>query len=215
MKSLLLSLAIVLICATAASAVSGTGGFAVGAATPKGQANRYTESSFTLIFSGSLDLPGTPGLGLRAAGAGIFLESHEHDVEIGGWDIYTEEYSSNLYTFTVGVELAPPVSALEPYVGSGFGLYYFSNSVKLVDDDHEEVDSKSLSSEASFGYYLAGGLRLYVRPNVAVNVGAHYDVIKNMKHLKTKEVAEQADLESESVDSQYMTYYLGVLFRWP
>jgi hypothetical protein len=215
MKPVLLAAAIVFASVTVASAVSGTGGFALGIATPKGQANRYTESSFTVVFSGRLDLPMAPGFGLKAAGAGIFLESHEHDLEVGGWDIYTEKYSSDLYYFAVGAEFAPPLGVLEPYFGSGFGLYYFSKSVKLVDNDNEEIDSKSLSSELSPGYYLAGGMRFFLRPKIALDVGAHYDVIKNMKHLKTKEVGGETGLESESIDSQYLTIYVGAQFRWP
>jgi opacity protein-like surface antigen len=107
------------------------------------------------------------------------------------------------------------MGVLEPYVGAGVGLHYFSNSVSLKDHNDDEVDSKSLASEWDTGWYLMGGLRLNVTPNGSVDIGVHYDKIKNMDHLKAKDIQEAVGLDSESVDTEYVSVYLGFQLRIP
>jgi opacity protein-like surface antigen len=209
MRGLPIAIVLVLVCATIAAASAGSVGFGMGVTTPRGQANRYAGSSFSIMLFGKFNVPQTPALGIRLTGAGTFLEDSEHDVNIAGWDLFTEKYSSDLYRLTIGTEVAPTMGVFEPYAGVGVGLHYFSNSVTLVDHNDEEIDSKNLGSEWDTGWYAMGGLRLHVTSYGAVDIGVHYDKIKNMDHLKAKELQDIVGLESESVDTEYISVYLG------
>jgi opacity protein-like surface antigen len=215
MRALPVAIIIVLVCASMATASIGSFGFGMGVATPRGQANRYAESSFGIMIFGKLNMPAAPALGIRLTGAGTFLENNEHDLYVGGWDLFTEKYSSDLYRLTIGTEFAPTLGLLEPYAGAGVGFHYFSNSVTLVDHNDDEIDSRSLASEWDTGWYFMGGLRLYVTRNASVDIGVHYDKIKNMDHLKAKGIHEAVGLESESVDTEYISVYVGFQLRIP
>lgn len=215
MRGLPIAVVMLLVCASIASASIGSAGFGMGVATPRGQANRYSGSSFSVMLFGKVNMPGSEAFGIRFTGAGTFLENTEHDVNIAGWDVFTEEYSSDLYRLTIGPEFAPTLGVFEPYAGAGVGLHYFSNSVTLKDHNDDEVDSKNLGSEWDTGWYLMGGLRLNVTPNGSVDIGVHYIKIKNMDHLKAKDLQEAVGLESESVDTEYISVYLGFQLRLP
>jgi opacity protein-like surface antigen len=205
---------IILLWAVSAAAVTGDIGIGLGAAFPRGQFNRYADNSFTIGGYGGIDMPGIAFLGLRVGVQGFFLENHEHDVNLGGW-LFTEEYSTNLWKFTIGAEIAPEWYPLVPYATGGIGIYYFSKTVNLNDPDGEQIDSKRLSSETDVGWNGRGGIRVYFTPEVALDLSMQYDKITNMKSLKARGAYDDPEIGSESVDTELITLLVGVNIRIP
>jgi opacity protein-like surface antigen len=192
-----------------ASGVSGRIGLGLGAAMPRGQANRYTDNSFAILLYGGLPMPGLAHASFRLGFQAIFLESEDHDVNLDGWD-FTESYSTDLMKFTLGSEVAPRLGVLQPFVGGGVGLYHFFSTVTLKDPGGDHIDKKTLSSETDFGWNLNGGLRIYFMPKWSVLLSAEYDKIMNMEHLKAADAGPTAALGSEELDIEYLSLFVGV-----
>jgi opacity protein-like surface antigen len=213
-RRIAVAIVISLLCIGRVFGATGGFGLGLGVAMPRGQFNRYAGDSFTIVGSGKLDIESIPSLGLGVGLQGIFLENEEYDVNLGGWD-FTEEYSTNLFKFTVGAEFTPVRSSLQPYAGAGLALYYFSQDVTLKNWLGEDVDSRELSSELDLGLNLSGGLRFYFTPRVAMDLCLSYDKISGMESLKTKGRYEDPSLESVSLDSEFISVVGGVHFRLP
>lgn len=203
---------LLLMFAGSASAVPGGFGFGAGAAMPQGQSNRYADDSFSIMAYGLVGIPGASALDLRLGFRNIFLEWKEHEVKLHGWDL-TEEYSTDLLKFTLGAEFAPIHGRFRPYGGIGLGIYHYSKDVTLKNWLDEEVDSRTIRSETDFGWNLSGGITLYFTETIAAVVNVEYDNIIGMESLKAKGLPDDAYLGTTSLDSEYISFFVGMRIR--
>jgi opacity protein-like surface antigen len=213
-KKLFVLAIVIIMGADAASAMTGGLGGGLGATMPRGQFNKYTDNSFTIMGFGKLGVPSMPYLGVRFGLQGVFLERDEYDTRVGVFEL-TQKHSSDLWKGTMGLELAPRMVSLEPYIGGGVGLYNFRTKATLETEFGEEVDSKTLESETEFGWNLTGGLRLYFTPKIAMDVSLQYDKINNMRHLKAVGAADDPMLEAEELNSEILSIFAGIHVTLP
>jgi opacity protein-like surface antigen len=115
--------------------------------------------------------------------------------------------------FAIGAEFKPVHGRIEPYGGVGLGVYYFTKDVSLRNWLDEEVDSRKICSETDFGWNLNGGVRLYFGKNIGASIDIEYDNIVGMESLKAEGGRDDAYLESSSVDSEFISIFVGVHFR--
>lgn len=175
-------------------------GVGVGIVTPLNEMETYANAGSAVSVFGWHAFTEKPTVLVRGSIGGMFFNGVNTGSIVIDSLTYAGAYGTSTLRLALTLELSYRLGRVEPYIGAGGGFYRVWVRLRLNRwEDYTQIQKEEYIGRNNLGVTFTGGLKAWLRPNVALDFNVQYDRANDMAAYTSPDERVVFDYESVTV----------------